>query len=129
MNALCGLKHPVLFRAEYPDNRDFPDQLSIRMGRRMVGEYVVTQHDLMHQTTVNDAVGLAYYYVDIYPARLIAHEGKVASEGEMFIRVCPPIPYRALIPKKASATPFWCPFACPHRTSPWHPFVWNRATS
>lgn len=103
MNVLCGLKNPVLFRGEYPDNQDFPDQLYIRMGRRMVGEYVVTQHDLMHQKTVDDPVGLAYYYVDIYPTRLIAHEGKVASEGEMFIRVCPgpyPISYRALIPKK-----------------------------
>lgn len=104
MNVLCGLKNPVLFPGEYPDNRDFPDQLYIRMGRRLVGEYVVTQHDLMHQTTVDDSIGLAYSYIDIYPTRLVAHEGKVASEGELFIRVCPgpcPIPYRALIPKKS----------------------------
>ena len=103
LNILCGLKNPVVFKGEYPDNHDFPDQLYIRMGRRMVGEYVITQHDLMHQTTVNDSIGLAYYYVDIYPTRLIAHEGRVASEGEMFIRACPgpfPISYRAIIPKK-----------------------------
>lgn len=102
LNTLCGLKNPVLYKGEFPDNNDFPDQLYIRLGRRLVGGYVVTQHDLMHQTDIKDPVGLAYYYVDIYPTRLVAHEGRVASEGEMFVRVCPgpfPISYRALVPK------------------------------
>ena len=107
MNILCGLKDAVLAKGEYPDNDDFPDQLYIRMSRRLVGEYVVTQHDLMHQTDVDDSVGLAYYAVDIYPPRLIAHEGKVASEGEVFVRVSPgpyPLSYRALIPRKDRCT-------------------------
>ncbi len=107
MNILCGLKDAVLTKGEYPDNDDFPDQLYIRMSRRMVGEYVVTQHDLMHQTVVDDSIGLAYYAVDIYPPRLIAHEGKVASEGEVFVRVSPgpyPLSYRALLPKKEKCT-------------------------
>ncbi len=107
MNVLCGIKDPVLPEGEYPDNGDFPDQLYIRMGRRMIGEYVVTQHDLMHQTVVDDSIGLAYYAVDIYPPRLITHEGKVASEGELFVRVSPgpyQISYRALIPKKDNCT-------------------------
>lgn len=103
LNILCGLKRPVLYKGEFPDNEDFPDQLYVRLGRRLLGEYVVTQHDLMHQTEIADSIGLAYYYVDIYPTRLIAHEGKVASEGEMFVRVCPgpfPISYRALVPRR-----------------------------
>jgi hypothetical protein len=103
MNILCDVKEPILPKGEYPDNNDFPDQLYVRMGRRMIGEYVVTQHDLMHQTVIDDSIGLAYYAVDIYPPRLIAHNGKIASEGEMFVRVSPgpyQIPYRALIPEK-----------------------------
>lgn len=103
MNELVGLEHPQLRSGEYPDNDDFPDQLYTRMGRRMVGEYVMTQHDLMHQTTIDDPIGLAYYAVDIYPPRLIADDGKVASEGEIFMRVSPgpyPISYRALLPKR-----------------------------
>jgi hypothetical protein len=103
MNALCGIKNPVLPQGEYPDNGDFPDQLYIRMSRRLKGAYTVTQHDLMHQTVVDDSIGLAYYGVDIYPPRLIAHDGKVASEGEVFVRVSPgpyPLSYRALLPKK-----------------------------
>ncbi len=103
MNQLCGIQDAVLPKGEYPDNDDFPDQLYIRMSRRLLGEYTVTQHDLMHQTVVDDSIGLAYYAVDIYPPRLIAHDGKVASEGEVFVRVSPgpyPLSYRALIPKK-----------------------------
>ena len=103
MCILVGLDNPMLLSGEYPDNNDFPDQLYTRMGRRMVGEYVMTQQDLMHQTSIQDSIGLAYYAVDIYPPRLIAHDGKVASEGEVFMRVSPgpyQIPYRALIPKK-----------------------------
>ena len=107
MNILCNIENPILPEGEYPDNNDFPDQLYIRLGRRMIGEYVVTQHDLMHQTVIDDSIGLAYYAVDIYPPRLIAHEGRVASEGELFVRVSPgpyQIPYRALIPKKGECT-------------------------
>ena len=63
----------------------------------------MTQHDLMHQTQIRDSIGLAYYAVDIYPPRLLAHDGKVASEGEIFMRVSPgpyQIAYRALLPKR-----------------------------
>ena len=93
----------TLKRGEYPESNGFPNQLYIRMARRMVGPYVVTQHDLMYQTTVDDPVGLAYYKVDVYPCRLVATpDGKVAAEGETFVMVSPgpyPISYRALTPK------------------------------
>ena len=75
MSILVGLKNPMLKSGEYPDNNDFPDQLYARMGRRMVRQYVVTQQDLMHQTAIKDSIGLAYYAVDIYRPRLIAHDG------------------------------------------------------
>ena len=107
MNILCNIKNPVLPEGEYPNNGDFPDQLYIRMGRRMIGEYVVTQHDLMHQTVINDSIGLGYFAVDIYPPRLIAHKGKVASEGVLYVCVSPgpyQIPYRALVPKEDKCT-------------------------
>ncbi len=97
MNILCGMTNAVLPKGQYPDNNDFPDQLYIRMSRRMIGEYIMTQHDLMHQTVINDSIGLAYYAVDIYPPRLIAHDGKVASEGELFVRVSPG-PVQDLLP-------------------------------
>lgn len=103
MHKLTGSTR-MLRTGEYPDSNGFPNQLYIRLARRMVGRYVVTQHDLMCQTSVDDPVGLAYYKVDIYPCRLVATaDGKVATEGETFIMVSPgpyPISYRSLTPKK-----------------------------
>ena len=90
---------------EYPDSGDFPNQLYVRLARRMRGRYTMTQHDLMHQVEVHDAIGLGYGWlgmVDICPCRLVAtRDGRVASEGEVFVRVSPgpyPIPYRAITP-------------------------------
>lgn len=78
--------------------------LYIRGGRRMVGEYVMTQQDLQLQTDPPTPVGLGYYKVDIYPNRLVVLEdGTLAHEGNLWEHVSPgpyQIPYGAIIPKK-----------------------------
>lgn len=103
MNKLTGSKQ-TLIKGQYPETNDFPHQLYIRMARRMVGEYIMTQYDLMLQTEIDNPVGLGYYRVDIYPCRLLAtSDGKVASEGEAFTLVSPgpyQIPYGAITPEK-----------------------------
>jgi len=106
MHKVTGSKQE-LKKGEYPDSDDFPHQLYIRLARRMVGPYVLTQHDVMGQTDIDDPIGLGYGWngtIDIYPSRLVATaDGKVASGGELFPRVCPgpyKIPYRSITPKK-----------------------------
>lgn len=102
MHQLTGAAE-TLKQGEYPDSGDFPPQLYVRLGRRMVGEYVMTQHDLAQETTINDSIGLGFYFVDIYPCRLVAVDGKVAVEGETNELVSPgpyPIAYRSLTPKR-----------------------------
>ena len=88
----------------YPDTGDLPHYLYTRLARRMVGEYVMTQQDLMLQTDIEHPICLGYYMVDIYPCRLIATaDGKVASEGETSILVSPgpyQIPYESIVPKR-----------------------------
>jgi len=88
----------------YPDTGDIPHFLYVRLARRMIGEHVMSQHDLMLQTDVENPIGLGYYMVDIYPCRLIATaDGKVASEGETSILISPgpyQIPYESIVPKK-----------------------------
>ena len=78
--------------------------LYIRGGRRMVGEYLMTQHDLQLQTDPPTPIGLGYYKVDIYPNRLVVlDDGTLAHEGNLWEHVSPgpyQIPYGALIPKK-----------------------------
>jgi len=103
INSLTGAG-AELKKGEYPDTNGFPDQLYIRLARRMVGEYVMTQKDLMHQSVINDSIGLGFYGVDIYPTRLVATaDGKTATEGAIFLRISPgpyKIAYRSLLPKK-----------------------------
>jgi hypothetical protein len=101
-----------LKKGEYPESvNDFPDQLYVRLGRRMRSDYVITQHDLMLQTDVEDSIGLGYGWIgwtDIYPTRLIATpDGKVATEGESHELITPGpyrISYRAIVPNAQSCT-------------------------
>lgn len=94
---------------DYPDTGGFPHQLYVRMGRRMIGSYVMTQADLESKTQIDDSIGLAYYWVDIYPCRIVAlPDGKhVATEGEMFEKIAPHpyrVSYKAIIPKADECT-------------------------
>lgn len=131
LDYLAGLHHflstdprvPESFRAEtaalgldktmHPDTDGWPNQLYVRISRRMKGPYILTLADVWNETTVADGVGLALYGVDIYPVRryaVAAEEGGplgVATEGNMFVGGSRgtghpyPIPYRALTPMPA----------------------------
>src|SRR5690606_35889524 len=82
--------------------------LYMRGGRRMVGEYVMTQQDLQLQTDIPTPIGMGYYKVDIYPTRLAVNdEGVLVQEGDVFTMVSPgpyQIPYGAIIPKRDEIT-------------------------
>jgi len=94
----------------HADTNGWPNQLYVRITRRMKGPYVLTLADVWNQTqAVEDGVGLALYGVDIYPVRRYAVESKgqmgVATEGNMFVGGSQgtghpyPIPYRSITPK------------------------------
>lgn len=78
--------------------------LYMRGGRRMIGEYVMTQQDIQLQTEIPTPIGMGYYKVDIYPTRLaVDEEGVLVQEGDVFTLASPgpyQIPYGAIIPKK-----------------------------
>lgn len=78
--------------------------LYMRGGRRMIGEYIMTQKDIQLQTDPPTPIGMGYYAIDIYPNRLVVlKNGTLASEGNVFIVASPgpyQIPYGAIIPKK-----------------------------
>lgn len=78
--------------------------LYMRGGRRMVGEYVMTQKDIQLQTDVPTPIGMGYYKVDIYPTRLGVNEkGILIQEGDVFTLASPgpyQIPYGSIIPKR-----------------------------
>lgn len=104
-----------LDRTHHPDTDGWPYQLYVRVARRMLGRYVLTEADVMNRTKVDDSVGLALYGVDTYPVRrmvLKQPDGTVAvaTEGNMFIGgnrgtgVPYGIPYRTITPQADQCT-------------------------
>jgi hypothetical protein len=90
-------------RGEHVDSDGWPHQLYIREARRMVGEYVMTQADLMENRVKKDSVGLGSYNTDSHHVqRVPTKDGGVLNEGDFQVRVQPyAIPYRCLLPKQA----------------------------
>lgn len=91
---------------EFTDNNNWPWIMYIRESRRMVGEYVFTQHDAQEQPTKKDSIGVGSYQLDSHNVqRVVTPDGGVENEGDMFVRVDPyEIPYRILLPKATEVT-------------------------
>lgn len=91
---------------EFIDNGGFPHQLYVREGRRMIGEYVMTEHNCVGKTTVADGVGLAAYTMDSHNCQRIVVNGMVKNEGDVQVGGFPPYPisYRSIIPKANECT-------------------------
>jgi hypothetical protein len=89
---------------EFTDNDNFPWQLYIREGRRMLGSYVMTEKDARHQNQKEDSIGMGSYMLDCHPVQRVrvgnndyANEGYIGSGN----RILPyEIPYRILTPRK-----------------------------
>lgn len=88
-------------RDEYNQFGHFTPQLYIREGRRMVSDYVITEHNCMGEVTVDDGVGLASYTMDSHNTERLVVDGMVKNEGNVEVRVPAPypIPYRSIVPQ------------------------------
>jgi hypothetical protein len=98
-------------RDEFTDNNHWPRRLYIRSGRRMVSDYVITQHEtsLDSQDTISDPVAIAWWPPDMHHARRIVKDGYAYNEGFTHVggnTSWKPfrISYRATVPKKADCT-------------------------
>jgi len=86
---------------EFTETGGWPHQLYIREARRMVSDYVMTEHHCMGRTIAEDSIGLAAYMMDSHNCRRLVHDGKVWNEGDVEITVSPyPISQRAICPRK-----------------------------
>ncbi|MEX0704725.1 MAG: FAD-dependent oxidoreductase [Planctomycetales bacterium] len=91
-------------RDEFVDNDHWPHQLYVREARRMVSDYVMTQHDCQGRRVAEDPVGLAAYTMDSHHVqRYVTPEGAVRNEGDVQVGGFAPYPisYRAIVPKKS----------------------------
>ncbi|VAX17584.1 probable secreted protein-putative xanthan lyase related [hydrothermal vent metagenome] len=92
---------------EFVDNGNWPHQLYIREARRMISDYVMTQHDCEGVVVPEDPVGLAAYTMDSHNVqRYVDKFGKVRNEGNVEIGGFSPYPisFKSIVPKRDECT-------------------------
>lgn len=91
---------------EYESFGNFTPQLYVREARRMIGEYVMTEHNCRGEANVDDGIGFASYGMDSHNCDRIVTDGMVKNEGNVEVRVEKPyaISYRSITPKENECT-------------------------
>ncbi len=88
---------------EFTDNGHWPHQIYVREARRMIGQHVMTEHDTLNKTAVEDPVGMGSYTLDSHNCqRYITPDGFVQNEGDVGVSAKGPyrISYGSILPKK-----------------------------
>lgn len=92
-----------LARDEFTDNGNWPHQIYVRESRRMIGEYVMTENELLKRRPTPEPVGMGSYAMDSHNVqRYIKEDGFVQNEGDIGVSTGGPyqIAFGALVPKK-----------------------------
>jgi hypothetical protein len=88
---------------EFVNNGNWPRQLYIREARRMRGEHVITEPEILGDRPVQESVGMGSYHLDSHNThRYVDAAGFVQNEGDIGTPVREPyaIHRMALFPKK-----------------------------
>jgi len=90
-----------LAKDEFTDTDHWPFQLYVREARRMIGDFVMTQHDAETALTKPDPIGMGSYNMDAHNSqRYVQEDGTVQNEGDTEVPTIPyQITYRVLLPK------------------------------
>jgi hypothetical protein len=101
-----------LCQDEFRDHGGWPHQLYVREARRLVSDYVMTQHHCQGRAVADDPVGLAAYTMDSHNVqRYIDSQGQVRNEGDVQVGGFSPYPisYRSLVPKQGQCENLFIP--------------------
>lgn len=94
-------------RDEFIGTDNFPHQLYVREARRMIGGYVMTEHDVMLKTRIDDPIGLGTYALDSHVVSYYKDEqDRVWIEGAYLTHSSTvyPVSYRSITPKPNECT-------------------------
>jgi hypothetical protein len=92
-----------LAKDEFTDNGNWPHQIYVREARRMLGEFVMTEHETLGKKPVPKPVGMGSYTLDSHNIqRYVKPDGYVQNEGDIGVHAKEPyqISYGSLVPKK-----------------------------
>jgi hypothetical protein len=95
-----------LAKDEFQDTDHWPHQLYVREARRMISDYVMTEHNCRGREVASDPVGLGAYGMDSHNTQRWIKEGHATNEGDVQVRVPKPyrISYRSIVPKETQCT-------------------------
>ena len=96
---------------EFTDNGNWSHQLYIREARRMVGDFVMTENELLQRSPTPKPIGMGSYTLDSHNVqRYITPEGYVQNEGDIGVK-CKPyqIAYGSLVPQKEQCENLFAP--------------------
>ncbi len=100
-----------LAKDEFVATGGWPPQMYVREARRMISDYVMTEHDCRWERKVADGVGLGAYGMDSHNCQRIVKNGHVENEGDVEIgcRGPYPISYRSIVPKASECDNLFVP--------------------
>lgn len=96
-----------LCKDEFVDHGHWPPQMYIREARRLKGEYVMTQNDVLKDRFKDDSIATGNFVLDSHwVQRLVDEKGNVRVEGHLdesipVYKFPYDIPYRSITPKAA----------------------------
>ena len=98
-----NIKKWGLAKDEFVDNDHWPYQIYVREARRMLGDFVMTENEILGKHKVVKPIGMGSYTMDSHNVqRYITKEGYVQNEGDLGVE--PPGPYQihlgTIMPKK-----------------------------
>lgn len=89
---------------EFEDNGNFPNHIYVREARRMVGEFVMSEKNVVKEarTAAPNSIGIGTYALDChYVSKVVDEEGKLRYEGTIFQATTPyPVNYLSITPKR-----------------------------
>lgn len=88
-------------RDEFTDTGGWPHQLYVREARRLVTDFVMTEHECRGTRLAPDSIALAAYTMDSHNCRRFARAGRVWNDGDVQQHGFPPYPiaYRSITPR------------------------------
>ena len=109
-----------LAKDEFIENGGWPYEIYVREGRRMIGEYTMTEHDCLDkprhaaQGHAYGPVGMGSYSLDSHNVRrYVTTEGHVQNEGDIGVGAEKPygIDYGSIVPRRADCANLLVPVA------------------
>ena len=88
---------------EFQETSGWSPQMYVREARRMVSDYVMTEHHCRSKEIAKDPVGMAAYGMDSHNCQRIVKDGAAHNEGDVQVHGLKPYPisFRSIVPAKS----------------------------